>query len=680
VTGPARPRGAARGLSLALLALALAAAGARAAADGEHVARAWRGPSFEPLWAEAVQGDSAFALEVTRSNLVGVSVTNYGFVGNNYVSLDSPSCEYPLGTKYEHMVRGGLWVGAKAIDENGAFIGVTTGAVDGQVGAKLDKSTEFTPVGRTIEIRSTLLKDPHFNRKAVSEQDFIGTYNDLTPKHAEFNNEPHHPMGIAVRQENYTWSFSDLQHFVIFHYVIKNIGIAPLDSVYAGFYAELSTGRAPYHSPWFSRKWIVWDDSLLLFREHYCQQGPIPSGCNLNYVPPWMGFRVLGVRDRGDTANQRLKPGMIRTVGAWTYSLGDPARDQDTERYAIMNNGGLPDFSIPDLQPGTGDPAEIVSVGPFVEVDPGDSVSFDVALVGGDDVPAIQQHSRVAQRAFDNNYIVPIPPPSPQLKVVARDGGLDLYWDDSPESAVDPTSPNPQDFEGYRVYLGEDRLHPSRTAEFDAAGDTTRFNTGFGAITLATPVTTNGVTYSYKYSIDGLRNGFSYFAAVTSFDTGTPEIESLESGITQNKTLAVPAPTPGEVKTAGRGVTVFPNPYRVEARWDQGRLVRDHYLWFANLPARCTLRIFTLSGDLVFETNFDGANYHGENARGVYNPRRDLDVDPPTLSGASFAWDLITRQGQAAATGLYLYTVEDKSNGKRETGKFLIVKSDREEF
>ncbi len=52
----------------------------------------------------------------------------------------------------------------------------------------------------------------------------------------------------------------------------------------------------------------------------------------------------------------------------------------------------------------------------------------------------------------------------------------------------------------------------------------------------------------------------------------------------------------------------------------------------------------------------------------------------PTLSGATYAWNLITREGQAAATGLYLYSVEDKSGKRaRAVGKFLIVKSDREE-
>ncbi len=188
----------------------------------------------------------------------------------------------------------------------------------------------------------------------------------------------------------------------------------------------------------------------------------------------------------------------------------------------------------------------------------------------------------------------------------------------------------------------------------------------------------DGIHYKYRYRIPGLKNGFKYFCAATSYDLGTSEIESLESGISQNKTLAIPGPAPGE-KDNGK-VYVYPNPYRVEAKWDQGRQVRDHYLWFTNLPERCTLRIYTLSGDLVYQTHFVGAEYHGEQARGVFNPSSELDVDPPTLSGTTFAWNMITGQGQAAATGLYLYSVEDEASHKSAVGKFLIVKSDREGF
>jgi hypothetical protein len=189
------------------------------------------------------------------------------------------------------------------------------------------------------------------------------------------------------------------------------------------------------------------------------------------------------------------------------------------------------------------------------------------------------------------------------------------------------------------------------------------------------PLVIDGVSYRYRRTIANLRDGFTYYGAVTSYDTGDDRVSSLESGITQNKFQAVPSPRVGE---STRGVTVFPNPYRVEAAWDRGTLVRDHYLWFANLPHRARLQVFTLAGDRVFETTFDGGQYRGEGARGLYNPKQDLDTPPPALSGASYAWDMISSEGQAIASGLYLFSVQDLDTGKYERGKFLIVKSDRE--
>jgi hypothetical protein len=65
----------------------------------------------------------------------------------------------------------------------------------------------------------------------------------------------------------------------------------------------------------------------------------------------------------------------------------------------------------------------------------------------------------------------------------------------------------------------------------------------------------------------------------------------------------------------------------------------------------------------------------------VYDARRETDLrGAPTLSGTTYGWDLITREGQAVATGLYLWAVEDARSGEREVGKLLIVKSDRESF
>ena len=633
-----------------------------------------------------------YAVRIANNNLVGVTITNYGFVGNNFINR-SPSFEYPLGTGYDHLVRAGIWVGAEAVDDSGAFIGVSTAAMDATQGTSASAGSEYTPAGLDVLERSTLTNNKFFDPHAVSEQDFLSFYSDEPAKRSTLGNpEPHRPLNILVRQENYDWSFADLQHFLIFHYTITNQG-PPLRNVWFGFYSEFASGNKGAYGcwppltscssqgTWYQKKWVVWDDSLKLFREHYCANQPMPSNCNLPYSPYSVGVKLLGVRpgDLSDTTDKKV------TVLCQNYQPAQPP--PDVQRYSDMSSGLVSNLSDQGVLPNSGDPTEMIAVGPFRQVDPRDSIKIDLALVGGSDAEdaghyigySIQKHAKVAQRAYDFNYIVPVPPPSPRLHLVARHSEIDIYWEHSPEFTVDPTSLDPHDFEGYRVYIGEDRLNLHRIGQYDKR-DTTGFNTGFQAVALDSALTFPGDTthFQYRYTVKGLRDGFRYFCAVTSYDTGTPEIESLESGLTQNKTLAIPAPAPDEVAAAGGRITVFPNPYRVEARWDQGRLVRDHYLWFANLPQRCTINIYTLSGDLVFRTDFDGASYHAEGARGVYNPQSEIDVAPPILSGSMFAWNLITRQGQAAATGLYLYSIEDRSTGKRTIGKFLIIKSDRE--
>jgi len=268
--------------------------------------------------------------------------------------------------------------------------------------------------------------------------------------------------------------------------------------------------------------------------------------------------KLLGVRP-----GSLLIPGDKQvTMQAWSFAPGDTAKDEDTERYALMNSGTKTVLEpLPtDLAPRDGDPVELLAVGPFPQVNTGDSVEVDFVYLGGLTEADLIKRSRTAQRAYALDYIVPVPPPSPRFKVVSRTGAVDYYWDDSPEAFLDPTSPQPRDFEGYRVYAGEDREDLRLLAQFDlqaAPHDTTGFNTGLDVVRLTPPVVLDGVTYHYKYTLSNLRDGFKYFASVTAYDLGNTEIESLESGRTQNELMVVPAPRVGE---KSGGVVVFPNP------------------------------------------------------------------------------------------------------------------------
>jgi len=183
----------------------------------------------------------------------------------------------------------------------------------------------------------------------------------------------------------------------------------------------------------------------------------------------------------------------------------------------------------------------------------------------------------------------------------------------------------------------------------------------------------DSTTYDYHLKIDNLKDGFKYWVALTAYDKGMPEqgVESMQSGVLATKVLTIPGPSSQQDET----VRVFPNPYRGEAVWD-GTRDREKYVWFVNLPRKATIRIFTLAGDLVRTIQFDADTqsnpdtYTGRDIQGLKVGTERLISMP----GGMCAWDLISERDQAVATGLYIFSVEDKETGKNHVGKLMIIR------
>jgi hypothetical protein len=273
-----------------------------------------------------------------------------------------------------------------------------------------------------------------------------------------------------------------------------------------------------------------------------------------------------------------------------------------------------------------------------------------------------------AREAFRRDYVVPLPPPSPRLLVDPRPHGVSVRWDASPETVRDPST-GLEDFEGYRIYVsrGDEDLVPG--IEWSLVGqadkiDQIGFNSGLDH--LRDPYPGAGFTYEYRFDLESLKDGHKYWVAVTAYDTGDPETPSLESGLGQNSTLFVPG---AEADPGGQNVTVFPNPYRGRAEWD-GVSERERFLWFAHLPPRAEIRIFTLGGDLVDTIQFDGRTYRAANAAGVNDP----DGEDPVLAGGIAAWDLLSWNNQPVASGLYVFSVRNLDTSHVETGRFMVLK------
>lgn len=114
-------------------------------------------------------------------------------------------------------------------------------------------------------------------------------------------------------------------------------------------------------------------------------------------------------------------------------------------------------------------------------------------------------------------------------------------------------------------------------------------------------------------------------------------------------------------------IMVVPNPYVMtnvmETAVANYQLSQRRQIMFTNLPAQCTIKIFTVSGVFVDELD-------------VYNSidSRQTEWDLNSAANGTAKWDLKTRTGLDVAPGYYIYHVKSTATGKEKVGKFAILK------
>jgi hypothetical protein len=656
----------------------------------------------------------------TNVGNLGLTITNFGMYGHGFSKWPTqPNAEYPIGSGIEHIFDGGLWIGAFTSSDasgsgrQGPF--VTTGAVDAaSVSSARGGGFEFTNDPESVvRERSSLLDSRFYHPDAVSHQDFVAVFNDTNRVLAGGQIiEGHNPIGVVVRQETYAWNFTFANNFIIMNYWVKNVSNRYLDSVYVGLWTDAVVRNTNVTSPrsgssFFDKGGNGFADSLNIAYE-------FDATGDIGFTDSYLGVQFLGASNNYDSVN----------FNTWQFrNTSDPnlfAPQNDIDRYRKMQGYSGGDNRYP-LNP---TPAQIklpsnrsimITAGSFRTIAPGDSVNVVFAIItakkwGTQPASLDNEEQKLnlytsaewALRAYfgeDRNrngildpgedlngdgkltrYILPTPPLNPKVKVIPGSQKATIYWDKRAETSIDPIT-GEMDFEGYRLYrtnTGFDLTQNQnlqnalvKMLEFDSLGNSIGFNTGFGVIELMEPMVFEGDTtkYWYKYEVNNLLNGWQYVFSVTAFDKGDEEynLESLESAPLTNAFKIIPgvAPTSDEEAEVG----VYPNPYYANAYWD-GNSERLRKIYFNNLPAECEITIYTLAGDIIKRIDHNGSS-NGSNLRWFQTYSRD---GSQVMSGGEHAWDLITDNDQAIATGLYLFTVRDLQSGKIKTGKFLIVK------
>ncbi|MCF8353151.1 MAG: hypothetical protein K9H48_01800 [Melioribacteraceae bacterium] len=545
-------------------------------------------------------------------------------------SFDFPgliNTEYPPNSAVEHITNIGLYLGAYMNGERSVTL------TDGEGGQIHECFPSAEPWDTVWEVGKREVVDiPYWQGyTGISDQDFVCKYDDYGP--VSLTIPDHRPLYADIVQTTYAWASAPLDQTIIVTYYITPTRY-DWTRVFAGVYMNGNTGYIKN-----GNEYALDDESY--FRAPYrlmaCRD--VKGGVDGQGTP-------IGLRFFPTPNNSSLKESFV-----WWNGGREGAPPTDLEKYLVMSSG-----NIKEDQVSTGDGTKsLTSYGPYDTVKVGDTLKLSFALIVADDERDLIERAEFIAQIRARNYKVPSPPPSPEVKITSIDKGIEIYFDqtgnpDNPENYTDPDRADgiTKPFEGYRIYKSTESNSGPWTllAQYDVIND-------YGMNT--------GLPDPKEFVDKGLLNNIEYFYTITSFTRPDETIEfpELESSKTNNSKTAIPGTPPPE--TVGK-VAVVPNPYRGDVAyqnysppWERppsGRIwmEQDRRIQFINLPSRCEIKIYTLAGDLVYEIHHDDPN------RGYED------------------WNLTSRVGQAIASGIYLYTVEDLTNGNVQVDKFIIIK------
>jgi hypothetical protein len=611
-------------------------------------------------------------------------VTNFGKTGDDAYTGRTPSGDWPGGSGNSYLYRGSPWV---------------TGRINGVIHSSQPEASEYSPIDSVHIV-------------ANSQRAELETYTKYYDVKAPLATG-HTPLGIEVTERTYSWSESFRDDFIIYEFTIKNVGLDSDDDGYPdtpnditefyftyrldGDVSKLSDWDAEYrfsnqddiagvNSNWgLLDLYPDWDstagdfftddkaDSTLIFMwdgdnpDYPAWTGPptppdddaFNPGINGNWqTPGFLGFKIL------KTEPNTFKPSAFHVNNI----SNDPSTDQEAydrmmapKEFGDGLFGGHPDYSGLVVPPNqhyafTEDYRAVLSLGPIDTLKYGDSVVVTCALGVGVDTAAFQslnsstagvyslkkliENLDVAKLIVDSDWILPvasIPPPMLEIKEYVENGitkGLRIRWDKSSEDSAS--------FVGYKVFKSAG-LNADNQFIWQPLGS----GTYLADSTNWPPPEALDDTNMYEIIDLGIKRGFDYYYSIQSISID-PFWGIIESSLTGNVQTIIPANVPTQDLN---NVKVVPNPYIGSAKWNNPRpgdsSPWQHRLQFMNIPSDATIKIFTLDLDYVAEIKA------GESAR--------ISPDFPAPANYGVAeWNLITRNDQEAAPGIYIYVVKSR--------------------
>ena len=604
-------------------------------------------------------------------------VTNYGMLGDDSYEDRSPSCDYPGGSGNSYLYRGSLWL---------------SGFVNGNFHCSKVEDSEYSPIDSVHKITGDA---------ALSDEDIYTKYYDVKAPLAP----GHKPLGLEVTERSYAWSASYAADFIIYEYTIKNVGIDTDDDGYPDtdrtiddFYFTMRLdGDVSKLTTWDTESKFTNQDDLVMANgvpwewmdkvpqmagmDSLLANAPVDSstvfmfdGDNPDFdadngeaddfgnpgpdgelqTPGFLGFRII-----------KSVPELPKHSFHQCNIYNDPGTDQETWDRMI----GVPEWEDILLVDGAIFPYDyrgIMTYGPLEIFNPGDSIVVTTALAVGSDpenggaysLADMMKDLDVAKFLVDNDYQISAEALSPGPPTVTVEEYVENNVTEGIKIEWDPTTSQHAKFQSYIVSKG--RKSGTGVIEWETLATYTDT-----AGSESWPPETNEAG-NFQLIDRNVTNGLVYYYSV---QTSTEDIQypipfgKIQSNITDENSFNVISPSnPEAVNTLDR-VKVVPNPYVGSHRWNNrtpsSNTPWEHRLQFTNLPGDAIIKIFTLDGDYVAETRANRSVIAGE----------DFEVKSASVA----EWDLMTRNNQEAAPGVYLYVVESPTLGTK-TGKFVIVR------
>lgn len=503
-------------------------------------------------------------------------------------------------------------------------------------------------------------------------------------------------LDVDVAHKSMVWSYPKYDDFIIHEYTITNTGSTTMSNLHFGtrlgcWITQKGDEIGPGDDYDDKYGWdeehdcfYIYDDWSFRWEDEALIQFTFGPG-------PWTGDigDPADIMESGVRVHELLSPGYLTSIcldpaGANVYqnilqylhqatSTEAPIEDfiarlgtDPPSRFLEVMTHQQPRMSWDSLKALGGEggnkfermPDFVVSCGPH-ELAPGASVTVVFAEVlgemdrdkifegGVDNVNLLATASRdsllanveACRELYANGYDVADPPMTPtdgenSLTLTPVGGGVKIAWPPILESYRDPDT-GENDFAGYRVYRSNYFcIGPWELVETIPEADVTLENG------------------NVVYTETDLSLGVGVYYTVTSYDD-----DGNESGkVNSNRFPVYPLRAPNPDLTENK-VYVVPNPFRQHSGLlGAGEELR---MEFIDIPAKCWIRIYTFTGELVREIWHDDGS--GSKAWGSIE---ELDYQ-------TNKWMMYVQPG------VYVYHVESRvsgQEGKSYIGKFAIIR------